>query len=234
MESGGWRGAKPTGSACRKHAPAKAAGGVISALVANLYMNRFLKHWRQTGRGEALQAHVINYADDFVILSRGHAAEALAWTDRVMTRLGLTLIRTKTRLCNARAERFDFLGYSFGPHCFRQTGRRYIGASPSARSVQRLKDKVSAMLVPGNKGRWEEVRDALNRMLRGWGSYFSPGSHYAADRLIETHVYDRVRNFLVRRHKMPPRSTGPFSKTAVLGDMGVLRMRHCRRSGVLS
>src|SRR5499427_4782723 len=49
-------------------------GGVISPLVANLYMNRFLKHWRQSGRGEAWQAHVINYADDFVILSRGHAA----------------------------------------------------------------------------------------------------------------------------------------------------------------
>jgi len=69
-------------------------GGVISPLIANLYMNRFLKYWRQTGRGEAWQAHVINYADDFVILSRGHAVEALAWTDRTMTRLGLTLNRT--------------------------------------------------------------------------------------------------------------------------------------------
>jgi RNA-directed DNA polymerase len=52
-------------------------GGVISPLVANLYMNRFLKYWRKTGRGEAWQAHVINYADDFVILSRRNAAEAL-------------------------------------------------------------------------------------------------------------------------------------------------------------
>jgi RNA-directed DNA polymerase len=51
-------------------------GGVISPLVANLYMNRFLKYWRQTGKGEVWDAHIINYADDFVILSRGHAAEA--------------------------------------------------------------------------------------------------------------------------------------------------------------
>ncbi|HEY4174189.1 MAG TPA: group II intron reverse transcriptase/maturase [Rhodopila sp.] len=209
-------------------------GGVISPLVANLYMNRFLKHWRQSGRGEAWQAHVINYADDFVILSRGHAAEALAWTDRVMTRLGLTLNRTKTRLCDARSDRFDFLGYSFGPHCFRQTGRRYIGASPSKKSVQRLKDKVGAMLVPGNKGRWDDVRDALNRMLRGWGGYFSPGSHYATDKMIEAHLYDRVRNFLVRRHTMPSRGIGPFTMEAVFGEMGVQRMRHCRRSGVMS
>ena len=54
----------------------KAGGGVISPLVANLDMNRFLKYWRQSGRNEAWQAHVINYADDFVILSRGYAAEA--------------------------------------------------------------------------------------------------------------------------------------------------------------
>jgi len=209
-------------------------GGVISPLIANLYMNRFLKYWRQSGKGAGLQAHVINYADDFVILSRGHADEALAWTDRVMTRLGLTLNRTKTRLCDARAERFDFLGYSFGPHCFRPEGRWYLGASPSKKSVQRLKDRVGEILVPGNMGRWEEVRDTLNRLLRGWCGYFSPGSHYDVDRAVEAHVYDRVRNFLVRRHKMPARSIGPFSMTAVFGHLGVSRLRHCRRPGVLT
>ncbi|MGD0109681.1 MAG: hypothetical protein ABSC06_37500 [Rhodopila sp.] len=69
-----------------------------------------------------------------------------------MTRLGLTLNRTKTRLCEARTDRFDFLGYSFGLHRIRQDGRHYIGASPSDKSVQRLKEKVSAILVPGNMG----------------------------------------------------------------------------------
>src|SRR6185295_7283531 len=63
-------------------------GGVASPLLSVIYMNRFLKHWRLTGRGEAFRAYVISYADDFVILSRGHAVEALAWTKAVMTRLG--------------------------------------------------------------------------------------------------------------------------------------------------
>ncbi len=58
-------------------------GGVISPLLANLYMNRFLKHWRLNGRG-GLSAQIVNYADDFVILSRGHAAESLAWTKAAM------------------------------------------------------------------------------------------------------------------------------------------------------
>jgi RNA-directed DNA polymerase len=204
-------------------------GGVISPLAANLYMNRFLKHWRQSGRDQAYRAHVINYADDFVILSRGHAAEALAWVERVMTRLGLRLNPEKTCLRDARHERFDFLGYSFGPHCFRQKGRWYLGASPSKKSVQRLKDKVSALLVPGNQGSWPEVRDRLNRLLRGWCGYFSHGSHYAADRVIEGHVYDRVRGFLARRHKVPTRGTERFRMEAVYGTMGVMRPRQCRR-----
>ena len=209
-------------------------GGVISPLVANLYMTRFLKYWRQTGRGEAWDAHVINYADDFVILSRGHAAEALRWTDSVMTRLGLTLNRAKTRLCDARSERFDFLGYSFGPHCHRQQGRWFAGASPSNKSVQRLKDKLGAILVPGNKGAWDEVSGTLNRLLRGWCGYFSPGTHYVTDRAIEAHLYDRVRNFLVRRHRMPSRGIGPFSMEAVFGELGMPRLRHLRRKDVMS
>src|SRR5512132_2494697 len=94
-------------------------GGVISPVLANLYMNRFLKHWRRTGRGEAYRAPVIAYADDFTILSRGRAAEALAWTKAVMTRLGLALNEAKTAIRDARRERFDFLGYAFGPHHYR-------------------------------------------------------------------------------------------------------------------
>src|SRR3954447_23151558 len=91
-------------------------GGVASPMLANLYMNRFLKYWRISGRSEAFQARVINYADDFVILSRSSAAEALNWTRSVVTRIGLTLNEAKTSIKEARQERFDFLGYTFGPH----------------------------------------------------------------------------------------------------------------------
>jgi RNA-directed DNA polymerase len=109
-------------------------GGVASPMLANLYMNRFLKFWRITGRSEAYQARIMNYADDFVILSRGYAAEALDWTRQVMTRIGLTLNEAKTSIKQARRERFDFLGYTFGPHRYRKDGHWYLGASPSKRA----------------------------------------------------------------------------------------------------
>ena len=200
-------------------------GGVISPLLANLYMNRFLKHWRRTGRGEAYRAYVIAYADDFTILSRGRAAEALAWTRQVMARLGLALNESKTAIRDARRERFDFLGYTFGPHRFRKDGHWYLGASPSKKSVLRLKVKVSEMLVPGHLGSWPEVRDRLNRLLRGWTAYFGHGTRLPAYRALDNYVYDRVRHFLVRRHKVPSHGTNRFPREAVFGALGVLHLR---------
>jgi RNA-directed DNA polymerase len=208
-------------------------GGVASPLLANIYMNRFLKHWRQSGAGEAFRAHVVAYADDFVILSRGRAAEALAWTKAVMTRLGLTINEGKTSLKDARKERFDFLGYSFGPHRFKMNGRWYLGASPSKKSVQRLKAKVRALLVPGNNEPWSEVRDELNRTLRGWSNYFCQGTRRPVFRSIDHYVTERVRAFLARRHKVQGRGNRQFTFEAIHGERGVLGMERLLRRALL-
>ena len=200
-------------------------GGVASPLLANIYMNRFLKYWRLTGRGEAFRAHVIAYADDFVILSRGCAAEALAWTTAVMTKLGLTLNEAKTSLRNARQERFDFLGYSFGPHRYKANGKRYLGASPSKKSVRRLTTKIGEILVLANQDPWPEVRKRLNAVLRGWSAYFGYGTRLMAYRTVDNYVDSAVRCFLRRRHKVRGRGTNRFSAERIFGSLGVLRLR---------
>jgi RNA-directed DNA polymerase len=205
-------------------------GGVASPLLANIYMNRFLKHWRLTGCGDAFQAHVISYADDFVILSRGRAAEALAWTKAVMTKLGLTLNEAKTSLRNARQERFDFLGYSFGVHWFEANGKWYLGASPSKKSVQRLKIKVGELLVPSNIDPWPEVRDELNRSLRGWSNYFGYGSRSKAYRSVDQYVFERVRRFLARRHKVQGRGNRRFIFDVIHRELGVLCLQRLPRA----
>lgn len=200
-------------------------GGVVSPMLANLYMNRFLKHWRLQGCGEAFAAHVVSYADDFVILSRRRAAEALGWTRDVMARLGLTLNEAKTSLRDARGERFDFLGYSFGPHKHRRTGRTYLGASPSKKSVLRMKAAVSGLLRPHETGAWPDVRDRLNAKLRGWAAYFEYGTTTQAYRALDGHVCDRVQQFLARRHKVEGRGYRRFPWAAVFGELGVHRLR---------
>jgi RNA-directed DNA polymerase len=205
-------------------------GGVASPLLANIYMNRFLKHWRLTGRGEAFRAHIVSYADDFVILSRGRAAEALAWTKAVMIKLGLTINEEKTSLRDARQERFDFLGYSFGPHWFEAKGKRYLGASPSKKSVQRFKAKVGQILVPGNNDPWPDVRDTLNRSLRGWSNYFGYGSRRTAYRSVDQYVFERARWFLARRHKVQGRGNRRFPFDVIHRELGVLCLQRLPRS----
>lgn len=90
--------------------------------------------------------------------------------------------------------------------------------------MQRFKDKIGNLLVPGNKGRWPDVRDQLNSMLRGWSGYFGYGTRLQAYRAIDAHVYDRVRNFLVKRHKVQGRGNRHFPHDLVFGELGVLAL----------
>ena len=144
-------------------------GTVISPLLANVYMNRFLKYWRLTEQGRKLKAHVINYADDFVILSRGCAAEAKAWTAEVMSRLGLKLNETKTCLRNA---------------C--------NGASPSKKSVARLKPRISAILRRGNKDPWQAVCEDVNPCWSAGRAISTMGPVRRLICAIDHHVATRV------------------------------------------
>jgi RNA-directed DNA polymerase len=159
-------------------------------------MPKFVKHWRLSGCDKAFRAHVVAHADDLVILSRGHAAEALTWTKAVMTKLG---------------PRYPYRG----------NGQWYWGASPSKKSVQRLKTKVRNLLVPANNAPWHEVRDKLNRSLRGWSNYFCHGTRRPAFRGVDFYVRECVRPFLVRRHKVAGRGKHQFSFD-VLHGRGVL------------
>jgi len=170
-------------------------------------------------------ATVINYADDFVILSHGHAQEALAWTREVMAKLKLTLNETKTCIRDARQESFDFLGYTFGPACYRKTGGRYQAAQPSAKSVQRLKEKLHAVFHRGNVAPWPEVAAQANRLLRGWANYFGYGTRKKAYRAIDNYVYERVVRFLKKRRKVSSRGTRKFPGAKVFGDLGIQRLR---------
>jgi RNA-directed DNA polymerase len=204
-------------------------GGVVSPLLANLYINRLLRHWRKTGAYERL-GRIISYADDFVIVcaSRRQAEESLSLVSRWLEKLGLTIHPTKTRLCHAREEPFDFLGYTFGPARHWQTGKRFISAQPSKKAQKRVKEKINTLLFRGNPRPWPELRDRLNRLLSGWAEYFSFGFTGQADDAIAWHVKDRVRRFLCRRHKLRVSGTSRFGHAEVHGEMGVVDI-HQRR-----
>ncbi len=200
-------------------------GGVISPLLANLYMNRYLQAFRQAGLERRYGARLVNYADDFVVLCRRGAAEVLAQTRQWFQEMGLTLNDQKTRLCNGRREAFTFLGYTFGPMYYRKDGHWYLGAVPAKKAVQRVKRRIRQILRPANQAPWTEVATELNTVLRGWAGYFSYGTRLMAYRAVDHYVVERVRHFLRRRHKVPTRGTKRFAAEVVFGELGVFHLR---------
>jgi RNA-directed DNA polymerase len=203
-------------------------GGVISPLLANVYINRLLRHWRKTGACERL-GQIVSYADDFVILcaSRRQAVASLEQVSRWLEKLGLTIHPTKTRLCNAREESFDFLGYTFGPARHWKSGRRLLSARPSKKSQKRLKEKVNTLVFRGNPTPWPELQIRLNRLVTGWAEYFRFGYLGEAYTALRWHIAGRVRRFLCRRHKLP-RGTGRFGFSEVYGKVGVVDLHQVR------
>jgi len=203
-------------------------GGAISPLLANLYMNRYLKVCRLRGLAERYGARLVNYADDFVVLCRQGATEVLAQSRRWFTQMGLTLNAQKTRVCDGRREPFTFLGYTFGPMRYWKDGHGYLGAAPAQKAVQRLKGRIREVLHPGNQAPWPAVVLELNSVLRGWANHFCYGTRLKAYRAVEHYVYERVRGFLRRRHKVPSRGTRRFPIAQVFGALGVYRLRRVR------
>jgi RNA-directed DNA polymerase len=200
-------------------------GGVISPLLANIYIHRYLRAWRQRGKDSQYRARIVNYADDFVILSRGKAVDALDWTRWALGQMKLQLNEAKTSVRRARTESFDFLGYTFGPEHHRRDGHWYLSAKPSKKSVQRLKGKVRRQLQKGIVSPWPEVAESLNHVLRGWANYFSYGTRYMAYRAVDNYVMHAVQDFLQRRHKVPSRGTRRFTDEMIFGSLGIQRLR---------
>ena len=200
-------------------------GGVVSPLLANVYMNRYLKVFRLRGLDVRYGARLVNYADDFVVLCRSGAAEVLAQSRRWFAQMGLTLNEQKTRLCDGRREAFTFLGYTFGPMHYRKDGHWYLGAMPAKKAVTRIKGRIRQILRPSNHVPWEQVVAELNPVLRGWAQYFAYGTRLMAYRAVDHYVWERVRHFLRRRHKVPSRGTKRFSADVVFGELGVFQLR---------
>ena len=183
-------------------------GAPISPLLANLYMRRFLRGWKTLGHQQRLQAHIVNYADDFVICCHGSAAEAMRTMRRMMDRLKLTVNEEKTSLRRIAEDTVDFLGYTIGRCYSSQTGRAYIGTRPSPKSLKRVTGQISALTARNMTLLAADVIvQRLNRLLVGWGNYFCLGPVSKSYRAVDAHTRHRLRQWLCHKHKVKGRGT---------------------------
>lgn len=180
-------------------------GGVISPLLANLYLHWFDMRFHRDGPGKWAKAHLVRYADDFVIMARYVGDRITGWVeDTVEGWLGLTINRRKTRVVVLEPDgdaSLDFLGYTFRyewGHTDRS--RRFLTASPSAKALAHRREKLREATdhrkcyVPP-----VELVAVVNRQLRGWKNYFSFGFPRWAHRSVNAFVVNRLVIHLQRR-----------------------------------
>ncbi|MGH9304234.1 MAG: group II intron reverse transcriptase/maturase, partial [Acidimicrobiales bacterium] len=180
-------------------------GGVISPLLANVYLHAFDRVWAEQGIGD-----LVRYADDFVVLcsTRSEAEEAQRRATVIMGDLGLSLHPDKTRVVDLREgeEGFDFLGWHF--HA-RMSGklwesqriiRYYLHRWPSQRSMKRARARVKAMTGRNMVGmELDAVIGRLNLFLRGWGNYFKTGNSAIKFNTLDRYVWWRLFRLLVKK-----------------------------------
>lgn len=184
-------------------------GGVISPLLANLYLHLLDRNWERRGLQQRLGARIVRYADDMVILCRRGSRKPMEHLNGLLERLELTLNEKKTKIVNAYEGKFDFLGFSLWMAKSKRTGKHYAHAQPSKKSLKKIKDRVTALtkrertLVP-----LEDVVGAVNATVRGWVGYFHFKNCSKALKHVRDHVEERLRTHLRKRHKVRDRKAG--------------------------
>jgi len=175
-------------------------GGVISPLLANLYLNG-LDHQVNGPRGEG--ARMVRYADDLVILCRqGQGDRMRGRLKRYLENKGLKLNEEKTCLIDTRRERLEFLGFSINRRKSWRSGRGYIHVEPSRKAQERLRENLRGEL--NRSTRWRNAREVVgrvNRKLRGWGNYFAIGQHKKAFARNQRFIECRLVRWLGRKHE---------------------------------
>ena len=196
---------EPNGVMVKPKGKGTPQGGVISPLLSNIYL-----HWFETIAGLAAKAmgqamSIVRYADDFVILAKNWVGGFLRKVESILEeRMGLTVNREKTKLLNLDAERssLTFLGYEFRKVRDRLfgTGKRYLHFGPSPKSVKRVCQEVHKhthsrnVLLPV-----DVVVDRVNKLLKGWGAFYSVGYPSRFFRKVNHYVLKRMARFLNRK-----------------------------------
>ena len=177
-------------------------GGVISPLLSNLYLHLLDRIWQRHDLENTLQAKLVRYADDFVVLCRGDAQAPLDTIKRILERLQLTLNESKTQVVDAHKTSFRFLGFEVRVNR-NAAGGRYPYIEPTERAVETIKTRMNEITARDQTWRpiTEVVRD-MNRALRGWSGYFHVKNSSRQFRRVKRHSEERLRIHLRKRHKV--------------------------------
>lgn len=217
-DEGGTKGSRPSQGTPQ--------GGVISPLLANIYLHWFEKAFH-TPEGPAgwAKAKLVRYADDFVVLARYQGSRLIGWIEQQLEgRFRLTINRKKTRVVrlNEPGASLDFLGFTFRyDRDLNGRDHRYLNLFASKKSLQRACEKLR-QLTDSSRGciPIPQVIAEVNRWLRSWANYFDHGYSRIPFRRLTWYAKARLTCHLLRRSQRPYRPPEGLTFDAQLRALG--------------
>ncbi len=176
-------------------------GGVISPLLANIYLNFLDTLWVTKKIQERMGARLVRYADDCVILCQGNAARILNGVKQVFNDLGLKLNEEKTHIVDARKESFDFLGFSIRIKQSVKTGKKYPHTEPSGKALKHIRSEIKKQTSERHSATpTDVVIQRVNEIARGWVGYFRYGNCTKVMVNLKRYLVYRMRIYIRRKH----------------------------------
>ena len=197
-------------------------GGVISPLLANIYLNVLDTIWVVKNVQERLGARLVRYADDCVILCRGNTDRILNGVRRVFDNLGLTLNEEKTHVVDARRESFNFLGFSIGMKRGRKTGKMYPHTEPSKKALKHIRSEIKQLTTERYSATpTEVVIRRVNEVARGGVGYFRYGNCTKAMSSLRYYLGYRMRIYIRRKHHYHSLGYGAYPDRYYFDSLGL-------------
>jgi len=176
-------------------------GGVISPLLANIYLNVLDTLWKIKKVQEQLGARLVRYADDCVVLCNGNAERILKGVKTVLNGLGLTLNEEKTTIVDARQDSFNFLGFTIAVKKGQRSGRPFPLTTPSKKAMKHIRSEIKQLTTERYSATpTEVVIQRVNKVVRGWVGYFHYGNCAKELSNLKKYLVWRIRIYLRRKH----------------------------------
>ena len=176
-------------------------GGVISPLLANVYLNVLDTLWKLKKVQERLGARLVRYADDCVVVCKGNTGRILKGMKKVFSDLGLTLNEEKTKIVNAREASFTFLGFRIEMRPSLKTGKPYPHVEPSKQAMKHIRSEIKQLTTEQYSAvPTEDVIRRVNGVVRGWVNYFYYSNCTKTMLALREYLVYRMRIYMRRKH----------------------------------
>ena len=200
-------------------------GGVISPLLANIYLHVLDRIWKVKKVEERFKARLIRYADDFVVLCQGQPERVLKGIKTILRGLELSLNEDKTRVIDAKKQRFHFLGFTLEVRKNPKTGKQFPLITPSREAMAEIKAEIKALTCRKNLRLPKEVViRKLNELVRGWTGYFYYGNCSRDLTKLKEFLDERVRIYLRRKHAKKSRGYKDYPYRYLYDNLGLYKI----------